>query len=234
MQTDKIDYSNTIFYKIFCKDTSVKDIYIGHTTNFVQRKYCHRRTCNTEKCDNHNLKVYKYIRNNGGWTNWRMDIIGFHECNDHYEARKVEQDYFETLHATLNSIEPMSKPKPIPKEKHHRNIKQSVSTVTPLQDMQNESPKFAKQFYYEPCNFKCSKQSNFDVHLLTRKHERLTNTSETATKNADYICDCGKVYKHRQSLHVHKKKCKHKEPSSETALLTGPTMQYLLKEYLLK
>ena len=101
MPKDEIDYSNTLFYKIYCKDTSVKDIYIGHTTNFVQRKYCHKQTCNTEKHANHNLKVYKCIRNNGGWNNWRMDIIGLHECHDHYEARKIEQNYFETYSLPL-------------------------------------------------------------------------------------------------------------------------------------
>jgi hypothetical protein len=29
----KMDYSNTIIYKIFCKDTNIKEAYIGHTTN---------------------------------------------------------------------------------------------------------------------------------------------------------------------------------------------------------
>ena len=40
-----------------------------------------------------------------------MEIIGFHNCKDSYEAHKKEQEYFEILHATLNSIEPMPKPK---------------------------------------------------------------------------------------------------------------------------
>ena len=99
-----IDYSNTIFYKIYCKDTNVKELYVGHTTNFVQRKHCHKQTCNNEKNDNHNLKVYKCIRANGGWNNWKMEIIGFRECYDQHEARKIEQDFFESLNATLNSV----------------------------------------------------------------------------------------------------------------------------------
>ena len=37
----EIDYSNTIIYKISCKDTSITDIYVGHTTNFIQRKHTH-------------------------------------------------------------------------------------------------------------------------------------------------------------------------------------------------
>ena len=44
-----IDYSNTIFYKIYCKDERIKELYIGHTTNFVQRKYGHKRACTNDK-----------------------------------------------------------------------------------------------------------------------------------------------------------------------------------------
>jgi hypothetical protein len=34
-----------------------------------------------------------------------MEIIAFHECADHYEARKIEQKYFEKYKAkaSLNS-----------------------------------------------------------------------------------------------------------------------------------
>jgi len=44
----------------------------------------------------------------------------------------------------------------------------------------------------------------------------LTNVDINATKVAtpEFICECGKSYKHRQSLSVHKKKCKFLEESS--------------------
>jgi len=58
------------------------------------------------------------------------------------------------------------------------------------------------------CNFTCSKQSNYDAHVLTRKHKILTNTYEILPKNATmHICSCGKKYKHRQSLYTHKSQC---------------------------
>ena len=63
-------------------------------------------------------------------------------------------------------------------------------------------------FACETCNFTCSKQSNYDAHILTRKHYILTNTYEKLQKNAAwYTCGCGKNYKHRQSLYNHKKEC---------------------------
>ena len=39
---DELDYSNTIIYKISCKDTNVTELYVGHTINFVQRQLAHK------------------------------------------------------------------------------------------------------------------------------------------------------------------------------------------------
>ena len=41
MPRKEIDYSNTHFYKIVCKDLNIKDCYVGHTTNFKNKKYEH-------------------------------------------------------------------------------------------------------------------------------------------------------------------------------------------------
>ena len=107
-----IDYSNTVIYKITCNDTSVKDVYVGYTTNYVQRKYAHKQNCINSKSTNHKCKLYSIIRANGGWTNWTIEIVQLFNCNDLYEARLKEQEYFILLKATLNSIETMPKPKP--------------------------------------------------------------------------------------------------------------------------
>ena len=78
--------------------------------------------------------------------------------------------------------------------------------------MTEKMPKNAKKFVCELCDFKCSKQSNYTKHILTRKHQMLTNVDINVDvkipKNAkQYQCECGKEYKHRQSLSVHKKTC---------------------------
>ena len=64
-----IDYENTIFYKIYCKTSGVTDLYIGHTTNFVQRKYAHKQTCENSKYKGYACKLYRFIRDHGGWGN---------------------------------------------------------------------------------------------------------------------------------------------------------------------
>ena len=72
-------------------------------------------------------------------------------------------------------------------------------------------PKNAEIFYCESCDFECRKKSNYDKHLLTRKHKIRTNSNE---KNAEiskaFICTtCGKSYASRSSLWYHNKKCNH-------------------------
>ena len=55
------------------------------------------------------------------------------------------------------------------------------------------------------CNFKCSKNSEFERHKMTAKHQRLTNPNKK-TPNL-YSCVCGKSYKHQSTLCAHKKIC---------------------------
>ena len=93
-----IDYSNTIIYKISCKNESIIDVYVGHTTNFVKRKHSHKQSCTNNKNTNHKCKLYEVIRANGGWDNWKMEIINFYNCTDQHEARKREQEHFVLLH----------------------------------------------------------------------------------------------------------------------------------------
>ena len=37
-----MDYSNIIIYKIYCKDPSITDVYVGQTSNFAKRKCAHK------------------------------------------------------------------------------------------------------------------------------------------------------------------------------------------------
>jgi len=101
-----IDYSKTIIYKIVCNDLNITDCYIGQTTEFAKRKSCHKRDCNTEHREGYKYKIYKFIRENGGWDNWSMIEIEKYSCSDGNEARARERHWFETLQATLNTDHP--------------------------------------------------------------------------------------------------------------------------------
>ena len=84
--------------------------------------------------------------------------------------------------------------------------------------------------YFEciECNFKCSKNSEFERHKMTAKHQRLTNPNKK-TPNL-YSCVCGKDYKHQSTLCAHKKNCKKwrfflKNPNEKT-LHDSPVNKY--------
>ena len=75
MPKKPIDYSKTHFYKFVCKDTSIIDCYVGHTTDFTKRKNQHKTRCCNPNNPKHNYTVYHCIRCNGGWENWDMILI---------------------------------------------------------------------------------------------------------------------------------------------------------------
>ena len=80
----------------------------------------------------------------------------------------------------------------------------------------NFTQKNAKYFECDTCDFKCSNKNDYSRHLLTRKHEILQNTTEKNVKNSlNFICECGKEYKHHSSLWNHKKKCNFKIKETE-------------------
>jgi len=70
-----------------------------------------------------------------------------------------------------------------------------------------KSPKISYKFYCEKCNYKCSKQSEFNRHSSTNKHKILQNPTSDINNSKTYICECGKNYKHSSTLYAHRKNC---------------------------
>lgn len=100
-------YVNTIIYKICCKDELITDCYVGHTTNFKQRKIEHRYCCNNENAKSHNIKVYQFIRANGGYNNWEFIQIEEYPCENKKQATSRENYWVFEIKATLNDIMPI-------------------------------------------------------------------------------------------------------------------------------
>jgi len=77
------------------------------------------------------------------------------------------------------------------------------------------------------CDFKSSRKSQYDKHILTAKHVRLQNPTE---KNSNpFVCECGKIYKHGPSLYTHKRKCiKSKDITNKD--ISNETIMQLIKQ----
>jgi len=65
-----------------------------------------------------------------------------------------------------------------------------------------------EQYKYvcEKCNYNSNKKDNYTKHLQTKKHNTYQYLPDTYKK--EHVCNCGKIYKHKQSLNNHKNKCK--------------------------
>lgn len=211
-----IDYTNTVIYKICCKNKEISDIYVGHTTNFTKRKYQHKLSCINNKS---NSKIYKTIQENGGWDNWEMLEIATYNCKNSIEARIKEQEHYELLNATLNSISPLS--------------------PFSLQE----------ELCCNLCNYKTYKKCDWDRHITTDKHIKNIKGNENGNengnkmemlekmennKNGTFICDCGKNYITHSGLWKHKKSCQQNAPKSaettEEKMDVYDLVKYLMKE----
>jgi hypothetical protein len=169
MPKEDIDYSNTIIYKIYCKDESVTDIYVGHTTNFIQRKYSHKICSN----NSNKLKIYEVIRNNGGWENWSMIQIEEISCNNFNEACARERHWIETLKASLNKHIPNRTLK-----EWYQIHKEQIAEYKKQYREQNKEQMLQQKYLKQNCE--CGgkyMEQNKSRHLKTKKHQDYINQS---------------------------------------------------------
>ena len=64
-------------------------------------------------------------------------------------------------------------------------------------------------FVCEMCHFKCSKESNYKIHIETNKHKMVIDGNKKMPTDEPKIfsCICGNTYKYRPGLARHKRTC---------------------------
>ena len=202
MPKENIDYSNTIIYKIVCKDVNIKDCYVGSTTNFTNRKQQHKNHSqpNNPKSD---LYVYNFINQNGGWENWEMIEIEKYNAIDHNEVLKKERYWLEELKATLNKARPIitKEEKEEYQQKYRENNKDKM-----------------KEYNREYRKDNIVKIVELDKEYYEKNKEHIkSNVSKYKENNKDKIkeyqkekikCECGCLI-YRNNILRHKKTDKH-------------------------
>jgi len=175
------DYHNGLIYKLCSKDTDITDIYIGSTTSFKRRKSEHKSNCNNEKNYKYNRDVYKFIRVNGGFSNWDMVLIEYYPCDNKLELEKKEREVIENLKPTLNKFIPTRS------KKEYRQInKQQISEK--FKDYYNDNKEKIKKQSNE--YYKDNKQQI----LEKRKDYQEKNKKKISEKNKEKItCECGAI-----------------------------------------
>jgi hypothetical protein len=196
-----VNYKNSIIYKICCKDPTIKEIYVGSTTNFKRRKNEHKTSCNNSNGSKYKLHLYTFIRNNGGFNNWDMVLIENFECNEKLELLKRERYYLELLEATLNRDVPSRSKEEYTKDYKEKNkdIINEKAREKYNENKQTESLR-KKDFYFE--NKEKVNKRNKDYYE--------NNKREIEDKNKQkVICNICKKEMRRDSLlkhtkHIHK------------------------------
>ncbi len=146
-----------IMYKITC-NTDESLIYIGSTTNFKVRKNRHKRNCNNKNSDNHHIKVYEIIRNNGGWNNWTISPIEIFFSDNKIKAKIRENELMNDYKSNLNTRSAYVSDKE--KEEYYEKNKERIK--------QNS------KIYLQVINCDCGCEvlkGNFSRHKKSAKHQ---------------------------------------------------------------
>jgi len=183
MPRNEIIYKNTIIYKIVCNDMSVKDFYIGSTTNFVKRKNAHKLLVNNVNNRSYNQTKYEIIRSNGGWDNWTMIEIEKYPCNDSNEARARERHWYKQLKPPLNFCKPH-----IVQEERKENMKNYF---------QNNK----ETIYIKLCEYRKSDKAKLQKGEYQKKYRE-------SLKGVKHNCECGSSFA-ITDIGRHKKTKKH-------------------------
>jgi hypothetical protein len=157
MTKKPIDYSKTVIYKIVCNDLTVKDLYVGSTTDFRKRKTRHKSNCNNVNAKEYKYNVYQFIRDHGNWENWTMVLVEKYPCETSLERQKRERYWYEILGATLN--------KQVPNQTQQESKKQYR--------IENKKTIYEKQNQKHECD--CGgkyTQQNKQRHLNSNKHQK--------------------------------------------------------------
>ena len=209
----QIDYSKVCIYKLCCKNTDIKDIYVGHTTNFEQRKNGHKRSCEIEKKE---TIVYKFIRENGGWTNWSMVQIENYNCDNKRQAEIRERYWIETLEAKLNTNNPITTKDEKEKQKqdwyeenkeiilekakehYEENKEQKIEYQTQYAEANKEKIKEYQEEYQKVNKEKLSEQKKEyrELHKeeASKAHKEWSEANKekiSEQKKQIIVCECG-------------------------------------------
>ena len=93
-------------YKIYCKDPEVKETYIGSTKKFYNREQSHKSNCANSNSKEYNTFLYQFIRQNGGWDNFNMEIIEEFDEISKDDLLEKEKHYIKVNESKLNKNSP--------------------------------------------------------------------------------------------------------------------------------
>ena len=181
---------------IYKLESSFEDpgLYIGSTKNMTVRKYAHKRSCVNPNSNRYNLKVYQYIRDYGGWSNWFMLTLEEFEYVDKKELVEREQYWIKELKADLNSKDAV-----MDKDYFKKRYQDNKEYYKNYREENKDYHKNYDKKYFEKNKKKILENSK-------KYHEE--NREKILKKNNEkFDCECGGKYTHgHKTRHINSKK----------------------------
>jgi len=190
-----IDYQKSLIYKLCCNDITIKDTYVGSTTDFIKRKSSHKSNCNNPNNIGHHLKVYKFIRQNNGWDNWSMILIEKYPCESKLQLKQRERHWIETLECKLNCSIPTRTDKEW-RELNDNKIKEKLKVYR-----QNNKQKIKEQ------NITYYKNNTKKIAIKDKKYRENNKEKIKKRQSTKITCECGStITKGERSSHCNSQK----------------------------
>ena len=218
---------NYTFYKFVCINDDVKSCYVGSSANMKKRRTNHKNNCHNENRPKHNYKIYKTIRENGGWSNWKIVEFATRDNITRREAERIEEEYRVQIKADMNDRRAFLSPeqKKEYKKEYYENNKEKINeqkkeyyenNKEKIKEYHKEwyenNPEYNKEYYEqnkEKINEKCKEyKENNKEKIKEYKKEYRENNKEKI--NEKHNCPCGGRYTH-QNKTIHFKTQKHKK-----------------------
>jgi len=203
-----MDFSKIIIYKIEHNENK-ELVYVGSTINFVQRKHLHKQALNPNN-KNYNAKVYRMIRENGGWESFQMLIIKKFPCKDKNEARAEEERCRIELRANMNTNRCIGNTKEEEQERLKKYRLENTEYVFEVgkkyrEENQERIKETKRQYQIKNSEQLAQKSKEWrEAHNSPEEKEAITkykkewhekNKEKIRARNSQKItCECGVVY----------------------------------------
>jgi len=167
-----------VIYKIVCNNIEVPYIYVGSTKDFTERIRMHK--CDSKRKMKAHRKVYRIIKDHGGWDNFSFVKLETCVCESKAEAVKIEQKYYDELNENkMNTIRPMitseESKKVMAEYSKQYNIDNKISIKEQRTQYQNNNKETisthkSEKIHCEVCDF-YHNRSNIARHNKSPTHQ---------------------------------------------------------------
>jgi hypothetical protein len=211
-----IDYKKSIIYKIEHLENP-ELLYVGSSTNFIKRKQQHKLNCHNETGFHYNIRVYKMIRDNGGWDQFKIIIIKEYPCNNKIELLIEEDRIMKELKASLNSQSAYTSSEDRILQKKELDKQYRINNIEKLKQYDKEYYKDHEKKYKEYREIHKEKHNEYNKQWYENNKEQSkehskkqyqNNKEEINKKRLKKIkCECGCEITHcSKSRHIKTKK----------------------------